>query len=43
MWVKTLNGLQTPSWWQLIGDDCFALGNQVSFLLEPTNDIAGGF
>lgn len=37
---QNCQGLQTPSQWQLIQDDYFALGNQVSFILGPTNGIA---
>lgn len=37
---QNCHGLQTPSQWQLSWDDYFALGNQVSFISNPTNDIA---
>jgi hypothetical protein len=31
-------GLKTPLKWQLIWDDCFALGKKVNLSLGPTND-----
>lgn len=37
---QNCRGLQTPSEWQLTRDDCFALGDQGSFIGGPTNDIA---
>lgn len=37
---QNCHGLHTPSQWQLPWDDYCALGNQVSFISGPTNDIA---